>query len=99
MNSVTVSSVAVAAVALLMPRNAYGFHTTGIARPRHHSVPFTTTALNMAQAPDQLPAEAKRYYARPDRVLDLLTSSPQLLFRLGSGALVDGYQCEQRGYG
>ena len=48
----------------------------------------------MAVKPDQLPAQAKRYYVRPDRILDVLTSAPQLLLRLGSGALVDGYQCE-----
>lgn len=43
---------------------------------------------------DQLPAKAKRYYVRPDRILDVVTSAPQLLLRLGSGALVDGYRCE-----
>lgn len=43
---------------------------------------------------DQLPAEAKRYYIRPDKIVDVLTSAPQLLLRLGSGALVDGYRCE-----
>ena len=52
------------------------------------------SALSMAVKPDQLPAQAKRYYVRPDRILDVLTSAPQLLLRLGSGALVDGYQCE-----
>lgn len=52
------------------------------------------SALSMAAKPDQLPAQAKRYYVRPDRILDVLTSAPQLLLRLGSGALVDGYQCE-----
>lgn len=52
------------------------------------------SSLSMAAAPDQLPAQARRYYVRPDRVLDVLTSAPQLLFRLGSGALVDGYRCE-----
>ena len=53
------------------------------------------SALSMAEKPDQLPAQAKRYYVRPDRILDVLTSAPQLLLRLGSGALVDGYQCER----
>lgn len=52
------------------------------------------SALSMAAKPDQLPAQAKRYYVRPDRILDVLTSAPQLLLRLGSGALVDGYRCE-----
>lgn len=52
-----------------------------------------TTRLTMA-VNDQLPANAKRYYVRPDRILDVVTSAPQLLFRLGSGALVDGYNCE-----
>ncbi|CBJ31539.1 Putative uncharacterized protein [Ectocarpus siliculosus] len=52
----------------------------------------STNKLSMAATkPDQLPADAKRYYVRPDRFLDVLTSAPQLLFRLGSGALVDGY--------
>nr|WEU39140.1 glutathione S-transferase [Saccharina japonica] len=50
------------------------------------------SALSMAAKPDQLPAQAKRYYVRPDRILDVLTSAPQLLLRLGSGALVDGYR-------
>lgn len=45
-------------------------------------------------AADPLPAEAKRYYVRPDRIIDVLLSAPQLLLRLGSGALVDGYRCE-----
>lgn len=53
----------------------------------------TSSSLNMAKG-EELPAEAKRYYVRPDRVLDVLTSAPQLLLRLGSGALVDGYQGE-----
>lgn len=58
-----------------------------------------STKLTMAAAkPDQLPAEAKRYYVRPDRILDVLTSAPQLLLRLGSGALVDGYRCEQTAF-
>lgn len=52
-----------------------------------------STKVSMA-ANDQLPADAKRYYVRPDRILDVVTSAPQLLFRLGSGALVDGYRCE-----
>lgn len=52
-----------------------------------------TTRLNMA-VNDQLPANAKRYYVRPDIILDVVTSAPQLLLRLGSGALVDGYNCE-----
>ncbi|CAN0026541.1 unnamed protein product [Ascophyllum nodosum] len=43
-------------------------------------------------ASTQLPAEAKRYYVRPDRILDVLTSAPQIIFRLGSGLLVDGYR-------
>ena len=47
-----------------------------------------------AKSNDQLPADAKRYYVRPDRILDVVTSAPQLLLRLGSGALVDGYRCE-----
>ena len=51
------------------------------------------TSTKMAST--QLPAEAKRYYVRPDRILDVLTSSPQIIFRLGSGLLVDGYRCEQ----
>lgn len=53
------------------------------------------SALSMAAKPDQLPAQAKRYYVRSDRILDVLTSAPQLLLRLGSGALVDGYQGER----
>lgn len=52
------------------------------------------SSLSMAAEPDRLPAQAKRYYVRPDRILDVLTSAPQILLRLGSGALVDGYQCE-----
>lgn len=55
---------------------------------RQHS-----TQVSMA-ANEQLPADAKRYYVRPDRILDVVTSAPQLLLRLGSGALVDGYRCE-----
>lgn len=56
----------------------------------------STNKLSMAATkPDQLPADAKRYYVRPDRFLDVLTSAPQLLFRLGSGALVDGYTGEE----
>lgn len=52
-----------------------------------------STKVAMA-ANDQLPANAKRYYVRPDRILDVVTSAPQLLLRLGSGALVDGYRCK-----
>ncbi|CAM9962856.1 unnamed protein product, partial [Choristocarpus tenellus] len=40
----------------------------------------------------QLPSNAKRYFVRPDRILDVIGSAPQLLIRLGSGALVDGYK-------
>lgn len=54
-----------------------------------------STKLTMAAAkPDQLPADAQRYYIRPDKLLDVLTSAPQLVLRLGSGALVDGYRGE-----
>lgn len=71
-------------------RTSLSFATGGVVSSQPRS-----TKLTMAAAkPDQLPADAKRYYVRPDRILDLLTSTPQVLLRLGSGALVDGYRGE-----
>lgn len=35
--------------------------------------------------------DAKRFFVRPDRFLDIITSSFSLLLRLGSGATVSGY--------
>lgn len=70
----------------VVPSAGAGSAATAVSRGR--------SALSMAAKPDQLPAKAKRYYVRPDRILDVLTSAPQLLLRLGSGALVDGYRCE-----
>lgn len=54
------------------------------------------SSLRMAARPEQLPTQPKKYYIRPDRVLDVLSSAPQILLRLGSGALVDGYRCKWR---
>lgn len=66
-----------------------GLPSVALAGSRHQCSTKVTMAAN-----DQLPADAKRYYVRSDRLLDIVTSAPQLLLRLGSGALVDGYRCE-----
>lgn len=91
------ASAATATAAIFFPcSNVLAFHNpAAVTRPARSM--SRSPALSMAQpkASDQLPAEAKRGFIRSDRVLDIATSIPQLLFRLGSGALVDGYKCEQ----
>lgn len=82
------------AIATLSCFRIQAFHTPGVSslvRVRQTQGP---TSLSMVSKNDQLPAQAKRYYIRPDRLVDIVLSAPQLLLRLGSGALVDGYNCE-----
>lgn len=80
----TVASLAITALCFYCS-DAFGVRPHAAARDN-------LTSMKMASP--QLPAEARRYYVRPDRILDVLGSAPQLLLRLGSGALVDGYGCE-----
>lgn len=83
----------VAATVLCGFQEASSFLPSTLPAPavsRHRYATKVTMAVN-----EQLPSEAKRYYVRPDRILDVVTSAPQLLLRLGSGALVDGYRCER----
>lgn len=82
----TVASLAITALYFCCS-DAFG------VRP-HAAARSSLTSMRMASS--QLPAEAKRYFVRQDRILDILGSAPQLLLRLGSGALVDGYRCENK---
>lgn len=86
--------VAAAFICSCARSSAFSFVPSTLSRqPAQRST--NVNAVNMAASKqDQLPAKAKRYYVRPDRILDVATSAPQLLLRLGSGALVDGYRCE-----
>lgn len=61
-------------------------------RRQHSRYAFTMTA----NPRDLLPEDAKRGYVRPDRLLDIISCTPQLLLRLGSGAFVDGYKREEQ---
>ncbi|CAM9710240.1 unnamed protein product [Scytosiphon promiscuus] len=72
---------------------AFSFVPSTLSRQPAQQQSTNVNVLNMAASkPDQLPSQAKRYFIRPDRILDVVTSAPQLLLRLGSGALVDGYR-------
>lgn len=57
-----------------------------------HRIVFRATATGPQKPADFKVPEPKTFFIRPDKALDIATSSAALVFRLGAGALVDGYR-------
>ncbi|KAF9598732.1 hypothetical protein IFM89_031400 [Coptis chinensis] len=51
----------------------------------------SSTPSTITPPPNFKPPQPKRFAIRPDKILDILSASLALLFRLGTGVFVSGY--------